>query len=282
MRGQVKLRFDGFTDSAPTLGIDYNSPVTTLRAALAVALLLAPQAHAWTPGSQQQIAEEAARLAPPDLYRQLVRNRASYLMGVQAGFDDKVAAHHVKNPDGGGRLDEVIAVAVDNAIAAIEAPRPFNEVCYRLGLVAHYLADANNPLNTADGDAHEGRYYGDYLAYLESAGGRVKVVFYGFRPGFSGRRNLDGLLAETLERGRGLYPMIGREYRRVQFVPARRSFDDRSTAYAVAALAHSHAVSDIAEVLRYIWLEAGGVDSRRRIPLRGQEVIHLTRGSAAP
>ena len=88
---------------------------------------------------------------------------------------------------------------------------------------------------------------------------------------------LPALVGETLGRSRELYPLVGREYRRVGFASGREAFDDRSTAYAVAALAYSHAISDIAEVLRYIWLAGGGIDSRDRIPRRGMHVLHLTR-----
>ncbi len=236
-----------------------------------------PPARAWTPASQEFIAEMGARLAPPDLYRQIARNRDAYLLGAVAPFDDRQPAGHVKTAAGDGRLDEMIVLAVGNAIRAIESHRPFNEIVYRLGLVAHFLADANNPLSTAAGDPREARYAADFRAYLESTEPRIEVVFYGFRPGFRGRRDLPQLIREALGRGRRLYPLVGREYRRIGFAAGAGNFDDHSTAYAVAALSHSHAVSDIAEVLRYIWLEAGGIDTRRRVPVRGREKIRMPR-----
>ncbi len=252
----------------------------TCLTAAGLVLIVAPVA-AWTPSSQQTIASEAARLAPPDLYRQIVRNRLAYLQGVADGFGERDPLAHTKHADGTGRLDESIAVAVDNAIRSIDAHRPFNEICYRLGIVAHFLADANNPLNSAEDDSQESRYYADFLSYLESAEPRVKLVFYGFRAGFDGRRDLPTLIAESLERGRGFYPLIGREYRRVNFASGLKTFDDQSTAFGIASLSYSHAVSDIAEALRYIWLEAGGIDTRNRIPVRGQQVVPLPRKSAA-
>jgi hypothetical protein len=105
------------------------------------------------------------------------------------------------------------------------------------------------------------------------------VVFYGFRPSFQGRRDLPQLIRETLGRSRRLYPLVGQEYARIGFATGGGGFDDRSTAFAVAALGFSHAVSDIAEVLRYIWVEAGGIDTRRRLPVRGREMIPIGRPS---
>ncbi len=259
--------------------------MTTIRRSrtlLVLAAVLAVPAGAWTPASQQSIAEAAARLAPPDLYRQLARHRRAYLQGVRDGFGERDPQAHSKHADGSGRLDGAIAAAVDNAVRAITAHQPFSEICYRLGIVSHFVADANNPLNTDQTDPEEGRYFADFLAYLESADLRVEIVFYGFRPAFDGRRDLPALIAESLERSRGLYPMVGREYRRVGFASGRAAFDDRSTAFAVAGLSYSHAVSDIAEVLRYIWLEAGGIDTRRRLPVRGREFIQLPRTVRPP
>lgn len=236
---------------------------------------MATTADAWTVASQKAIGEQAARLAPPDLYRQLVRNRASFLIGIEEPNRSAAIQDRYKYPDGSGRLDEAIRISVENAIAAIRAPRPFNEICYRLGIVAHFVALANNPIHTDGKDPQEQRYSRDYLRYLESIAPRVRMVFYGFRQPAS-KVDLRQILATTLHRSRELYPMVGREYRRVGYGSGVRLFDDRSTAYAVAALGYSHAVSDIAEVLRYIWLQAGGADSRQRLPQRGRQFVPLS------
>src|SRR6476469_2234524 len=94
---------------------------------LAGALLAAPAA-AWTPATQAAIAREAARLTPPDLARQITRHKAEYQAGVQAPFSDTDALRHMKNPDGEGGLDGVIAVEVEGAIAAIRTHQPFAEI----------------------------------------------------------------------------------------------------------------------------------------------------------
>lgn len=217
---------------------------------------------------------QAARLAPPDLYRQLVKNHRSYDVGLQDPFQRGHPDDRYLNRDGSGRLDEAVRIAVDNAIAAIRAPRPFNEISYRLGIVAHYVALLNDPLATAASDPAEARYRADFARYAESASPRIQLVFYGFRPRVT-ERQVERVIADAFSRSRSFYPMVGREYRRVGFRSGVQAFDDRSTAYAVAALGQSHAVSDIAEVLRYIWLEAGGIDSRDRVPLRGRSIVRL-------
>ncbi len=244
-------------------------------------LALAPNAGAWTARSQYKIGEQAARLVPPDLYRQLVRNRASFRLGIEDPYRNGHPDDRYKLTDGRGRLDEAIKISAQHAMASIKSHQRFNDVAFRLGVVAHYVAMANNPLYTDASDPQQGRWAQDFLHYLENVEPRVEMVFYGFRkPSQSG--HLDTVIAESLARSRRLYPLVGREYRRVSFAPGSKAFDDRSTAYAVASLGYSHAVSDIAEVLRYIWLESGGADSRPLLPLRGRQIIRLSRKTDPP
>jgi hypothetical protein len=231
-------------------------------AAPLLAVGLASPARAWTPATQAVIAREAARLAPPDLAGQLARHKVDYQQGVREPFADTDALRHMRNPDGQGSLDRVIAAETEATVNAIRSHQPFAEVMRRMGIVAHFVADANNPLATSGDDPEEARYFADFLRYAESAEPRFPLIFYGAWPSLNTPHDLDALIAETLRRGRELYPAVGREYRRIGFVSGLGVFDDRSSAFGVASVAWSHAVTDVALVLRYIWLRAGGGDER--------------------
>jgi hypothetical protein len=77
--------------------------------------------------------------------------------------------------------------------------------------------------------------------------------------------------------------MIGREYRRIDFASGQGRFDDRSTAFGVASVAFSHAVTDVTLALRYIWLASGGIDDRANLPAGGTRLMLLPRaGHARP
>ena len=135
-------------------------------AALAVWPAVAP-ARAWTPTTHQTIAWEAARLAPPDLARQLIKRHAAYLAGVIQPFDDSDASRHRKDPDGGSSLDVALEDAVTQAVAAIRAHHSFDDIVFRMGVAAHFMADANNPLASSQADPEAGRYFVDFLRYAE-------------------------------------------------------------------------------------------------------------------
>ena len=88
---------------SPRAGRPRRSPALTISAVLAALLVpAAAPARAWTPRTQQTIAWEAARLAPPDLARQLVKRRGAYLAGVIEPFDDSDPERHRKHADGSG------------------------------------------------------------------------------------------------------------------------------------------------------------------------------------
>lgn len=243
-------------------------PARLLPAALG--LLLAAPAFGWTPQTQTAIAREAARLAPPDLARQIEKHQRSFEAGVLAPFEQSSE----------GSLDKAAAAAVEDAIAAIRAHHPFEEIVQRLGTVAHYMADANNPLAAAS-DPDESRYFADYLRYAESAEPRFPLVFYGVSPSLDKKKDLKPLLAEALRRGRDLYPLVGREYRKIDFASGIGLFDDRSTAFGVASVAFSHAVTDATLALRYIWITAGGADDRTAVVNSGTRLLVLPRAEHA-
>ena len=256
-------------------------------AVLAVAVLFVPgAARAWTPSSQQEIAAEAARLAPPDLARQLLRHGERYLQGVVDAFHERDPMRHQHNPDGSGILDRVILDEADRAVAMIRAHRPFADIAYQLGRVSHFMADADNPLNASQDDVNEGTYFADYLFYEQSVQGRFARIFYGADAGLArapGRASMQRFLHRVLDRSRTLYPLIGSEYKRVGRVEGQKLFDDRSTAFAVAALSFSHALTDSAAVLRDIWLRSGGADLRGRAAIENQRLLILpARAEPAP
>jgi len=252
-------------------------PLVPLALALLGILGIPSPAAAWTPGTQTTIAREAARLAPPDLARQIEKHRRAYEAGVLDPFADSDPGRHMKNEDGSGDLDRVVLSEVKATADAIRDHEPFETIIRRLGRVSHFVADADNPLATSAADPDEGRYFVDYLRYAETAEPRFPLVFYGVFAGLEGRRDVSALVAEALRRGRALYPAVGREYRRIGFASGLGRFDDRSSAFGVASIAFSHAVTDVALVMRWIWITAGGADDRSGLVTEGTRLLVLPR-----
>ena len=248
--------------------------------ALVLLAAAAPPARAWSPKSQVAIAEEAAQLAAPDLAPQLERHADRFREGIVAPFRGTAPEQHYRNAHAGdGTLDQTIFHEVDAAIAALQKFAPFEDIVYRLGIVSHYLADANNPLNASADDPREGEYYADYLRYMQSAEPRFALVFYAGEPEVTTDREMRLLVYRALARSRRDYPLVAAEYARIGYASGVERFDDRSTAFGVAAISFSHAVSDIARVFHYIWLRGGGGDPRQDLWEGQQGLLLLPRAT---
>lgn len=218
---------------------------------------------AWSPDTASQIALEAASISPPDLRRQIERHERAFIRALR---------EEASNPSYTGQsLEQTIRDSILTSEGMIRTHQPFEQIVRQLGVTAYYLAYANNPLVIGRSDPDERSYFGDYLRYVDSARPRFAVVFYGLVPEFEESGEIGELLSRTFQRGLTLYPYVGREYRRIGGPYGTQQFDDRSTAFGISAVAYSQAVSDIAIVLRHIWIEAGGHDPRKGLPVRKGE-----------
>ena len=248
-------------------------------ALVGAALLFAQPSLAWSPQTRIAMADYALRVTPPHLVGQIERHQQRFHEGILAAAKSDPTVDSLGMPipveiD----LDRLIETEVEQAVRAIVDHRPFSQIVYQLGVVAYWVASVNNPLLVREAGQPGPAYWRDYFEYLEDASERFSVLFYGHDRQFDTAADLATLLARSQSRSVALAPWIAKEYARVGAIDGRGLFDDRSTAFGVGALAFSHGVSDIAGVLRYIWVQAGGVDSRRFPPLDQDHLILVEPG----
>jgi hypothetical protein len=127
-------------------------------------------------------------------------------------------------------------------------------VIQRLGVVAHLISDANNPFHVAKDDPRLSASHNDFEQYFERRMAKFPTVFYGLDPRF----NLGSYLDKTFARSAKFYPLVSEEYFRSGTRRTSAEFDDRSTAFGVASVSYSRAVTDLVNLYYYIWKEAGG------------------------
>jgi hypothetical protein len=226
------------------------------RVAIALLILLLPvTAAAWTRASDERIAKKAAALAPPDLRMLLERFEADYKLGLQqAQADEGTASHHYFVLSREGRLRERIERETRGAIDAIRKGEPMSMVMQRLGGIAHLISDANNPFHVAKDNPRLSASHNDFEQYFERRLAKFPTVFYGLDPRFQ----LGTYLDRTFARSARFYPLVSEEYFRSGARRTSAEFDDRSTAFGVASVSYSRAVTDLVNLYYYIWKEAGG------------------------
>jgi len=222
-------------------------------------LLPALPLHAWTPAADHQIAIRAARLAPRDLRVLLAHMQKHYLAGVDAAVTDERKQEHRPY------LRQQIQRETSAIISMIRTDQPMNHVMVRLGVLSHLIGDANNPFHVDTGPELEASHT-DFEHYFEARMSHFPTVYYGRDLHF------ERVLDQAFTRTASMTPLMDAEYFRGGMRRTSRDFDDRSTAFGVASVCYSHAVTDIANVYTYIWKEAGG-DVREVPSLRAARVV---------
>jgi hypothetical protein len=221
-----------------------------------VLLLLFPlTATAWTRASDERIAQKAAALAPPDLRMLIEKFEPDYKRGLAAAQSDEGSeSHHYFVLSRQGRLRERIEKETRAAIAAVRKGDPMPNVIERLGGLAHLVADANNPFHVANDNTRLSASRNDFEQYFERRMARFPTVFYGLDKQFT----LSSWMDKTFARSAKFYPLVAEEYFRGGERRTSAAFDDRSTAFGIASVSYSRAVTDLVNLYYYIWKEAGG------------------------
>jgi len=232
---------------------------------LAIVLLFLPlPAFAWTRASDLRIATKAAALAPPDLQLVLQQLEPEYHRGLEAAEADEGSAnHHYFVLSRSGKLRERIEKETSGIARMIRTNQPMASVVERMGVLAHLVADANNPFHVSNDDPRLSLSYDDFEQYFERRMPKFPTVFYGLEENFL----LGNYLDQTFARTAKFYPLMSEEYFRGGEQRTSQEFDDRSTAFGVASVCYSHAVTDLVNLYYYIWKQAGG-DVRSAAVLR--------------
>lgn len=211
---------------------------------VAVALLflsIALPVMAWTRPADQRIAAKSAQLAPPDLRLLINKYNDEYLRGLdEARASEGTDIHRCKLRT---RIDE----QARGIVKMIRTNQPMSSVVSELGSLSHLVGDANNPFHIGDDDAEE---HADFEQYFERRLARFAPVFYGVDRNFVLGAYLDRMFARTTR----FSPLMAEEYGR----GSGATFDDRSTAFGVASVCYSHAITDTVNLYYFIWKAAGG------------------------
>jgi hypothetical protein len=211
--------------------------------------------HAWNERSTERIARKGSELAPPDMKLLIDKFAPEFRRGLtEASHPSAKARHTYVVASGRGALPRELQNEVRTAIAMVKGRQPMSAFVEKLGVIAHLVSDANNPFNVASSDVRLLPIRSDYEGYFERKVTRFPTVFYGLDPQFQ----LDAYVDASMKRTAALYPLLSEEYFRGGQRRSSSEFDDRSTAFGIASVCYSRAVTDLVNIYYYIWKEAGG------------------------
>jgi hypothetical protein len=221
-----------------------------------IAAPLATPLHAWSERSTERIARKGSELAPPDMKLLIDKFSSDFRRGLaEAASDPSTKARHTYVvASGRGSLPRELQNEVRTAIAMVKGRQPMSAFVEKLGVIAHLVSDANNPFNVANSEVRLLSSRSDYEGYFERKVTKFPTVFYGLDPQFQ----LDAYLDASMKRTAALYPLLSEEYFRGGQRRSSSEFDDRSTAFGIASVCYSRAVTDLVNIYYHIWKEAGG------------------------
>jgi hypothetical protein len=217
------------------------------RFAFVILFLIPTTSFAWTRAADQRIAAKAAEFAPPDLRILLKKFNVEYQHGVENANHDEGRDPHLDH------LSDRIQQEATSIVSMMHTNAPMPAMVERLGYLSHLVGDANNPFHmdraAASDPAHD-----DYEAYFERRMTVFPTAIYGINKNLKLRSYVDGIMART----KRFLPLVNEEYSRGDARHTSAEFDDRSTAFGIASVCYSHAVTDTANLYYYIWRQAGG------------------------
>jgi hypothetical protein len=216
------------------------------RMLIAFFFLLPLPAFGWTKAADYRIAKKSAEKAPADLTLLLKKFGKEYTRGIE-----RARAEEKNEPHEAG-LKERIEAEVNEAIKEIRGNVPMAHVAERLGILVHLIGDANNPFHVTE-DEKLAPSHDDFENYFERRMNVFPTVDYGEKT-----VRLESYLDKVFTRTARLAPLMTEEYFRGGERRTAADFDDRSTAFGVASICYSHAVTDTTNILTYIWKKAGG------------------------
>lgn len=211
---------------------------------LAAALISLPL-MAWTQKADERIAQRSAELAPPDLRLLIERFPAEFHRGLERAQADEGSDIHRS------KLRSRIEVETRGIISMIRRNQPMPLVVEHLGILVHLVGDANNPFHVGKDDPET---HADFEEYFTRRIGHFPTYFYGVDRTFQMETFLDRTFARTAK----FVPLMAEEYTRGGQRRTSAEFDDRSTAFGVASVCYSHAITDVVNLEFHIWKEAGG------------------------
>ena len=209
-------------------------------------------------------------LAPPDLRIVLTHYAPSYKAGIaRAQSEEGAETHHYFVLSRSGKLRERIQAETTKTIAMLRKRESMAQVVEHLGILAHLVADANNPFHVSHENPRLDLSHDDFEQYFERRMAKFPTVFYGLDE----MPNVSTIVDRAVNRTEHFYPLMSSEY--FSDDGERRTsadFDDHSTAFGVASVCYSHAVTDLVNLYYYIWREAGG-DVRSATAMRSGNLV---------
>jgi hypothetical protein len=218
----------------------------------------------WSGATARHVAWTAVDFFPPDFARQVRKYHKRFDAGIARGLVSPPAWR--AGPP--GSLPQALDAQVRRCAADLREPVPLADLVEEVGMLAVLVLDANDPLAVMHEDAREAEYSAAYRSYVDAILDRLRLVYYGQDRTLIEGGTVNETVSAALARSGSLYPFVGEEFYRTGELRDWRTLDDRSVTFGVAGVSLSRALTDLANLVAFIWRHGGGqVPTPRPTPL---------------
>ncbi len=228
--------------------------MTRRRGGLLLALAAALASVGWGGATARRVAWTAVDFFPPDVARQVRK----YDKRFEAGITRGLAAPPAWRAGPPGSLQQALEAQVRRCASDLRRPVPLEDLVEEFGVLAVLVLDANDPLAVVHDDERETEYSAAYRSYVDSILDRVRLVYYGQDRALIVGGAIEDTVAAALDRSSSLYPFVGEEFYRTGRLRDWRTLDDRSVTFGVAGVSLSRALTDLANLVGFVWFQGGG------------------------
>ena len=217
-------------------------------------LLAAAACIGWGGDTARHVAWTAVDFFPPDLARQVRKYEKRFDAGINRGL----AAPPAWRAGPPGSLPQALDAQIRRCAADLRKPVPLEDLVEEIGVLAVLVLDVNDPLAVVHDDSREAQYSAAYRSYVDSILERVRLVYYGQDHALIKGGSFTNTVAAALARSESLYPFVGEEFYRTGELRNWRTLDDRSVTFGVAGVSLSRALTDLANLVAFVWHRGGG------------------------
>lgn len=224
------------------------------RGGLVLALFAALASIGWGGATVRHVAWTAVDFFPPDFARQVRKYHKRFDAGISRGLGAPPAWR--AGPP--GSLRQALDAQIRRCATDLRKPVPLQDLVEEVGVLAVLVLDANDPLAVVHDDDREAEYSSAYRSYVDSILDRVRLVYYGQDRALITSGAIEPTVAAALARSDALYPFVGEEFYRGGRLRDWHTLDDRSVTFGVAGVSLSRALTDLANLVAFVWHQGGG------------------------
>lgn len=223
----------------------------------------------WPDPVQNAVTDQAGRLMPPALQRQLVRHRRALADGARRAR--RRSTQHLQAPLSPDGTAAALAESLARISALLDAHQSMREVVREMGVASHLIADLSNPFRNAPADPDTALYAERFATYLGDRRDKFRVVFEGYTHPLLADGRVTAFGMELADRSRSYLDDVIGAFRRFDSGEDPGGLDDRSIPFGVASLSYSRSVTDTARAWLHAWQQAHGDLSGLPYPLEAAD-----------